>query len=85
LYTIQWINPVDDLVEKHIDLSNLTYRSLGIVAHHIVDKINENEINDQKVILYTKEQLKKILNLAISQNRLNPDKLKEFVRKKLLG
>ena len=70
--------PVDDLVEKHIDLSNLTYKSLGIVAYHIVDKIN-----DQKVKRYTIRQLKEILNQAISQNRLTPDKLKDFIREKL--
>lgn len=70
--------PVGDLVEKHIDLSNLTYKSLGIVAYHIVDKIN-----DQKVKRYTIRQLKEILNQAISQNRLTPDKLKDSIREKL--
>jgi len=70
--------PVDDLVEKHINLSNLTYKRLGIIAYHIVDRII-----DQKMILYTERRLKEILNQAISQNRLTPDKLKDSIREKL--
>jgi hypothetical protein len=72
------LTSVDDLVEKHIDLSNLTYKKLGIIAYHIVDKII-----DQKVKRYTERQLKEILNQAIGQNRLTPDRLKDSIRKKL--
>ncbi|MEK7395812.1 MAG: hypothetical protein AAB116_02635 [Candidatus Poribacteria bacterium] len=69
---------VDDLVEKHIDISNLTYKSLGMVAYHIVEKIK-----DEKVVRRTKAKLMEILNQAISRNRLNPDRLTDSIRETL--
>jgi len=35
--------PVEDLKDRHRDISNLTYKSLGIVANHILNEIKEEK------------------------------------------
>ena len=70
--------PVKDLVNTHIDLSNLAYKELGIIAYHILDKFRQD-----KVKRYTKTDLKQILKDAIEKQRLEIDELKEFIREKL--
>lgn len=63
---------VNDLVKRHKDLSNLTYRKLGIVKEVVVDSIKRN-----KVRLFTKQELKTILlegiaNGLVDKAKLNP-------------
>ena len=70
--------PIKHLVDKHIDISNLTYKSLGILANNIL-----NELKQDKTKRYTTIMLKNILNDAINEGILEKDKLKEDVRKKL--
>ena len=70
--------PVEDLVDTHIDLSNLAYTELGVIAYHIADKFRQN-----KVIRYTKGATKKILIDAIREKRLDADNLKESIRRNL--
>ena len=69
---------VEDLVDTHIDLSNLAYKELGIIAYHIANQFDEN-----KVIRYTKAATKKILIDAIREKRLEADNLKNSIREKL--
>ena len=69
---------VEDLVDTHIDLSNLAYKELGIIACHIVNKIRQEQIKR-----YTEGQIKKILRDAIQKERLETENLNESIRKKL--
>jgi hypothetical protein len=69
---------VEELKDTHIDLSNLAYKELGIIACHIVDKFKE-----KKVKRYTEGQIKAILRDAIQQERLETENLNESIRKKL--
>lgn len=70
--------PVKDLVDKHVDISGLTYKSLGVVANEIVQ-----EIKQEKIIRYTKGKIKKLLNLALNKGRIQKDDLHELIRDKL--
>jgi hypothetical protein len=66
---------VNDLVDTHKDLSNLTYSKLGIISTHIVDRIHADQLRR-----FTKKSLKDILNKAIEEQRLNRDDLKEYIK-----
>ena len=70
--------PVKDLVDRHKDIFNLTYKSLGTVAIHIF-----NEIKGEKVERYTRGKIKKLLKNAIDAGRLQKNELHESVRSKL--
>jgi len=70
--------PVKDLINQHVDISDLTYRSLGTVAEQIVQ-----EIKCEKVVRYTKGMIKRLLNGAIDLGRVQKDDLHEYLRNKL--
>lgn len=70
--------PVEDLKKSHLNLVQLTYQKLGIIAYHIVDKFRQ-----EKVKRYTRADLKRILRTAIAQGRLEAKDLKDSVRNKL--
>lgn len=70
--------PVRDLVNRHIDISSLTYTTLGIVGREIVE-----EIKAKKVMRYTKGMLRKLLNDAILKGRFQRDDLNESLRNRL--
>jgi len=70
--------PVDDLNDTHLDLCELSYSKLGIIACYVADRVTH-----EKVKRYTVVHLKEILNNAISQGRLKPGGLKESLRTKL--
>lgn len=70
--------PVEDLVGTHVDLCNLAYKELGIIAYHIVDKFRQG-----KVERYTKTRLKGILKDAIQQQRLETTDLEDAISDKL--
>ena len=70
--------PVKELVDTHRDLSNLSYKKLGIVAYHIADKIKDNQVKR-----YTRGRLKEILRDAIEKGRLRADELDDSIRKEL--
>lgn len=72
------LTPVKELADQHINICNLTYRTLGILAEHIVQVIKE-----KKVLRYTKGNIKKLLNGAINLGRLEKDALCESLRNKL--
>jgi len=68
------ITPVSDLVHNHFDLKNLNYYKIGLVAEHIIQRIQFNKIKR-----YTKKELESILKNAINQNRLRIEDLHESV------
>ena len=70
--------PVNDLIGRHRDISELTYAKLGVVKNLIVDSIRKD-----KVKRYTKSDLKKILLSSIREGKLESARLKESVRKKI--
>ena len=70
--------PVKDLANTHIDLSNLFYTELGIIACHIADKFRQG-----KVKRYRKKRLKEILKEAIQKKRLKTTALEDAISEKL--
>jgi hypothetical protein len=72
------ITPLKELINKHIDICDLTYRLLGVVAENIV-----RSIKDEKIKRYTKKDLKKILTEAIEAGRLHKNDLNEYLQSKL--
>ena len=70
--------PVKDLINRHIDISNLTYTALGTVGREIVE-----EIKQKKVIRYTKGMIKRLLNDAILTGRFQKGDLNESLQNKL--
>lgn len=70
--------PIKDLVDLHVDISKLTYITLGVVGKDIVEEIKKN-----KVMRYTKGMLKRLLNEAMLKGRFLKDDLNESLRNKL--
>ena len=69
---------VKDLAETHIDLCNLAYRELGIIAYHIADKFRQG-----KVKRYRKKRLEEILRDAIQNKRLKITDLEDSISERL--
>lgn len=69
---------VKDLEHTHIDLGELNYFTIGLVAEHIL-----KSIKDKRVKRYNIGDLRRILNNAISAGRLNKDDLATCVAQKL--
>lgn len=72
------LTPVGDLKEKHMDLSDLTYGKLGVIAYQIAQVIVENRVKR-----YTKVHLKAILKDAVTNGRVDVDELDESIKKHL--
>lgn len=72
------VTQVMDLEDRHFDLSNLNYYSIGLLAEHIAKRINQN-----KVKRYTIGNLKLILTTAIKAGRLSMSDLAESIAGKL--
>ena len=70
--------PVKNLIDQHIDICDLTYRTLGTVAEQIALALKEG-----KVVRYTKGKIKNLLKDAIDQGRLQMNDLNESLRKRL--
>jgi hypothetical protein len=75
---ISGLTPVEGLIKNHINLEQLSYKKLGIIAYHIVDKIREREVKR-----YTEGKCKEILRKAISEGKLKIEDIKDDIRKKL--
>lgn len=69
---------VEDLADTHIDLSNLAYKELGIIAYHIADKFRQG-----KVERYTAGRIKGLLKDAIQKKRLEITDLGDSISEKL--
>ncbi len=72
------ITPIADLVDSHVNIVNLTYRSLGKVANCIVKCFS-----DSSVKRYTYGSLKKLLQRAIESERLEVERIAPSVAEKL--
>ncbi len=72
--------PIADLKGTHYNLSNLSYRKLGVIAYHIADRVRAKEAPR-----YREGPLMDILIKAIRSGRLQLEDLKEGVRRKLEG
>ena len=70
--------PVKELINNHIDICELTYNSLGVIAKNIVQAIK-----DDKKKRVTKRELKTILSQAIESGRLVENDLHDSIRTKL--
>jgi len=62
---------VKDLVETHVDIINLDYKKLGIIASSIAEQFINN-----KVRRVTNLEIRKVLKEAIEKNRLSIEDLK---------
>jgi hypothetical protein len=72
------ITKVPDLVNNHLDLNELNYYKIGLVAEHIIQRIRLN-----KVKRYTIDELKKILQDAIQADRLKIEDLDASLAEKI--
>lgn len=72
------LTPVVDLVENHVDIAKLTYKTLGAVAHCIVESFCKKNVKR-----YTRGSLKKLLREAIKSGRLYAENLEPSVSNKL--
>lgn len=70
--------PVENLINAHRNISDLTFSKLGEVKNHIVERIRK-----KKLKRYTVGSLKRLLNTAIENGILKKDDLKEDVQKKI--
>lgn len=70
--------PVKELSKQHIDLCDLTYGKLGILAELTVQVFKE-----ERVVRYTVGNLKKLINEAINLGRLQKNDLNESLRDKI--
>ena len=68
--------PVENLAKTHRDLVNLSYRTLGVIAYHIVDRISDNRVRR-----YTVASQKQILKAAITAGTLRREDLTDSVNK----
>lgn len=73
-------NPVIDLQDKHYDISNLNYETLGDIAKHIANQVKSNENN---IIRYTIADIKRIIKKAIENKRLKKSDLSESIQNKI--
>lgn len=72
------VTPIADLVDRHANVADLTYKSLGKVANCIVKCFLEN-----KVRRYSVSQLKKLLRDAINSGKLQVERLEPSIADKL--
>ena len=68
---------IPGLIKNHRDISELTYKKLGILKSIILNSIGNN-----KSAFYTRKQLKDLIKKALNDGRLCKEKLnEELVRK----
>jgi hypothetical protein len=70
--------PIADLVDSHVNIVNLTYRSLGKVAYCIVECFSDNNVRR-----YTRATLKRLLQKAIESGRLEVKRIAPSLAEKL--
>ena len=73
------ITSYEEMEDSHIDIDNLTYQKLGLVAYHISDKIST-----ARSFRFRKSQLLEILWRAVQKEDLLINNLNENLRDKLL-
>jgi hypothetical protein len=63
---------VDDLVKKHRNISDLSYKKLGIIKDLILDCINNDKCH-----LFSRQQIKILVMNAIESGKLQKEKLND--------
>ena len=76
LQQIDGLTPFKAFVEKHRDIVNLTYGSLGIMASLIMDTIRREACRR-----FTKGDIKRLVNEAVSSGRIAIGDLKDGMKK----
>ena len=67
--------PVSDMVDSHIDLVDLNYNLLGVVARRVVNAIEENRYRR-----LTRTRVKRLIASAIEQGRISANLLSDKLR-----
>ena len=70
--------PIKEFVQHHVDISDLTYKSLGDVADQIIQLIKTDKIKR-----YTRPTIKKLLQNGINSGLLRKEDLPESIIKHL--
>lgn len=70
------LTPSKDLINSHRNITNLDYKSLGILKNIIVD-----EFKKDRVKRYTRRYLKLLIQTAIRSGRLEKELLSEDIKK----
>ncbi|MCM3611681.1 hypothetical protein M4S82_10495 [Planococcus sp. MERTA32b] len=78
LVSSKGLTVVEDLKDSHIDVSNLTLKSIGTFASIVLETIK-----DEKVYRFSKRELIDIISKAVETDRLDVKLLKEKVREQL--
>lgn len=68
--------PIPDLVDRHVDVCDLDYASLGKFAYKILAAIKNNQCRRIK-----RSQLISLLKTAADENRLDESKLKDGIKR----
>ena len=72
------VTPYEQFAERHWDVEDLTYSSLGTMANVIIE-----EINREHKTRFTKKKLIEIIQKGIDSNKISRDRLKNGVEKHL--
>ena len=72
--------PVTDLVKSHVDICNLDYVRLGNIANHV-----KVAVQNEQISRLSKNQVKRLLTLAVSQGRIALKDLSEEIRNEISG
>ncbi len=70
--------PIEELSETHRDLADLTYSKLGTIKDHIVERIRTDNLKR-----YTRGTIKKLIQKAIEDGKIELSDLKESIREKI--
>lgn len=62
--------PIEDLKDKHYDILELKHSSLGTISDVIINQLNKN-----RVLKFSRSQVKALINTAIKDNRLSKEQL----------
>lgn len=69
---------IKSFIKNHIDISELNYKKLGVIAGYII-----NEVKNNRAIRFTSSELKKLLLEALDNGLLEKDDLSDDLRDKL--
>jgi len=70
--------PIEELAKIHRHLVELTFSKIGAIKDHIVERIRTEHLKR-----YTKGTLKKLIQAAIEEEKIELDDLKKSVREKI--
>ncbi|MGA2362575.1 MAG: hypothetical protein ABSG73_08945 [Candidatus Aminicenantales bacterium] len=71
--------PYKAQIKNHMVLTQLSYKTLGVIAHYIL-----NEVKNDKIKSYAEGRLKRMFAKAISSGKIDMADLKDDIKKKIL-